>query len=132
MAFICGIFGNISSGHVPNTFQGFRRMLIKHQGTLAPERLNALRYVATIENIGSSTRIKGSKLTDLEVEALLRNLEIKKFDSRDEQEVAGYAETMDSIFYPWSDIPISENYIKHLHKDLLKYSHKDERHRGEY
>lgn len=104
----------------------------KALGTLAPERLNALRHVATIESIGSSTRIEGSKLTDREVESLLRNLEIKKFDSRDEQEVAGYAETMDSIFYAWSDIPITENYIKQLHKDLLKYSHKDERHRGEY
>ncbi len=104
----------------------------KALGVLAPERLNSLRYVATIESIGSSTRIEGSKLTDREVEALLRNLEIKKFESRDEQEVAGYAEVMDSVFFAWVDIPITENYIKHLHKDLLKYSHKDERHRGEY
>lgn len=42
-------------------------------GTLAPERLSALRHVATIESIGSSTRIEGSKLTDGEVERLLSN-----------------------------------------------------------
>ena len=100
--------------------------------TLAPERLNALRHVATIESIGSSTRIEGSKLTDREVEKLLSKLEIKKFDSRDEQEVAGYAETMEMIFHAFDDIQMTENHLKQLHRELLHYSQKDERHRGEY
>jgi Fic family protein len=101
-------------------------------GTLAPERLKALRQVATIESIGSSTRIEGSKLTDREVEKLLANLAIKRFGSRDEQEVAGYAEVMETVFQSWSDITITENHIKQLHRDLLRYSDKDERHRGTY
>jgi len=109
-------------------FKGAWRLL----GTLAPERLNALRRVATIESIGSSTRIEGSKLTDREVEHLLSKLEIKKFDSRDEQEVAGYAEVMETVFHNFTDIPITENHLKQLHRDLLRYSEKDERHRGEY
>src|SRR6266705_2500523 len=67
-------------------FKGAWRAL----GRLAPERLSALRRVATIESIGSSTRIEGSKLSDREVERLLANLEIKSFATRDEQEVAGY------------------------------------------
>ncbi len=71
-------------------FKGAWRAL----GTLAPDRLLALRRVATIESIGSSTRIEGSKLSDREVEKLLSNLEIKSFETRDEQEVAGYAELM--------------------------------------
>ncbi len=54
--------------------------------------------MATIESIGSSTRIEGSKLSDREVEQLLSNLEIKSFATRDEQEVAGYAELMDLVF----------------------------------
>jgi len=83
-------------------------------------------------SIGSSTRIEGSKLTDREVERLLSNLEIRKFSSRDEQEVAGYAEVMETVFLAWSDIPITENHIKQLHRDLLRCSDKDERHRGEY
>lgn len=99
-------------------------------GTLAPERLKALRHIATIESIGSSTRIEGSKLTDREVERLLANLEIKRFTSRDEQEVAGYAEVMETVFQSWADIPVTENHIKQLHRDLLRYSDKDERHRG--
>jgi len=109
-------------------FKGAWRAL----GILAPERLNALRHVATIESVGSSTRIEGSRLTDREVEKLLSKIEIKKFDSRDEQEVAGYAETMETIFHSFDDIPITENHLKQLHRDLLRYSQKDERHRGEY
>ncbi len=101
-------------------------------GTLAPERLLALRRVATIESIGSSTRIEGSKLTDREVEVLLSNLEIKKFETRDEQEVGGYAEVMNTIFQHYRNIPLTENYIKQLHRDLLEYSEKDNWHRGEY
>ena len=88
--------------------------------------------MATIESIGSSTRIEGSKLSDRDVERLLANLEIKAFATRDEQEVAGYAEAMETIFHAWPEIPITENHIKQLHRDLLRYSEKDERHRGEY
>ena len=67
-------------------------------GRLAPERLAKLRRVATIESVGSSTRIEGAKLSDREVEALLSNLEIKEFKSRDEEEVAGYADVMETVF----------------------------------
>lgn len=109
-------------------FKGAWRAL----GTLAPERLLALRRVATIESVGSSTRIEGSKLSDREIEALLTNLEIKQFDTRDEQEVAGYAEVMETVFQSWNEIPLTENHIKQLHRDLLVHSQKDERHRGQY
>jgi Fic family protein len=101
-------------------------------GTLAPERLSALRRVATIESIGSSTRIEGSKLSDREVERLLSNLEIKSFATRDEQEVAGYAETMELIFRSWAEIALTENHIKQMHRDLLRHSEKDAHHRGSY
>jgi Fic family protein len=109
-------------------FKGAWRAL----GTLAPERLSALRRVATIESIGSSTRIEGSRLSDREVERLLENLETKAFASRDEQEVAGYAEVMETIFSAWAEIAITENHIQQLHRDLLRYSDKDEWHRGRY
>jgi Fic family protein len=100
--------------------------------TLAPERLAALRRVATIESIGSSTRIEGARLTDREIEALLSNLEARSFASRDEEEVAGYADIMERIFESWDAIPLTENHIKQFHGLLLKHSSKDERHRGEY
>jgi hypothetical protein len=58
---------------------------------LAPEMLSSLKYVATIESIGSSTRIEGVKLSDVEIEKLLSGIGRHSFATRDEQEVAGYA-----------------------------------------
>jgi Fic family protein len=109
-------------------FKGAWRAL----GTLAPDRLSALRKVATVESIGSSTRIEGSKLSDREVEKLLSNLAIQSFATRDEQEVAGYAELMDVVFNSWQEIPFNENHIQQLHQILLRHSSKDVRHRGHY
>ncbi|WP_305726566.1 Fic family protein [Hydrogenophaga sp.] len=109
-------------------FKGAWRAL----GTLAPDRLSALRRVATIESIGSSTRIEGSKLSDREIERLLSNLQIKSFTTRDEQEVAGYAEVMELVFSSSKDIALTENHIKQLHRDLLTHSDKDAWHRGNY
>jgi Fic family protein len=99
---------------------------------LSPERLRQLRKVATIESIGSSTRIEGAKLTDMQVETLLSNLTSTSFKSRDEQEVAGYAEAMDIVFQAYEDMHITENHIRQLHQTLLRHSSKDERHRGDY
>lgn len=101
-------------------------------GRISPERLSALRRIATIESIGSSTRIEGAKLSDQQVEQLLSGIEIKAFASRDEQEVAGYAAVMEMIFESHDEITLTENHIKQLHRELLQYSSKDERHRGEY
>jgi Fic family protein len=109
-------------------FKGAWRAL----GTLAPDRLSALRRVATIESIGSSTRIEGSKLSNLEVEQLLSNPDIQSFATRDQQEVAGYSELMDLVFSSWQEIPFSENHIKQLHQILLRYSEKDAWHCGRY
>jgi len=109
-------------------FKGAWRAL----STQAPERLAALRRVATIESIGSSTRIEGARLSDREVEALLSRLDVQSFRSRDEEEVAGYAEAMERVFISFADIPLTENYIKQLHGMLLHHSSKDERHRGQY
>lgn len=109
-------------------FKGAWRAL----GTLAPERLSALRRVATIESIGSSTRIEGSKLSDREVERVLAHLDATSFATRDEQEVAGYAEVMELVFRSWAEIAVTENHIRQLHRDLLIHSEKDAWHRGRY
>lgn len=101
-------------------------------GRLAPERLSTLQRIATIESVGSSTRIEGSLLPDDQVERLLSTLQPPSFRSRDEQEVAGYAELMDLVFTSWPDLPLTENHLKQLHAVLLKHSDKDQRHRGRY
>ena len=98
----------------------------------SPDELKVMKRVATIESIGSSNRIEGNKMTDEQVEELFSHISKKSFKTRDEQEVAGYSDLLTTIFDNYKDIPLTENYIKQLHKTLLAYSDKDERHRGEY
>ena len=99
---------------------------------IKPDQLKAMKRVATIESIGSSNRIEGNKLNDTEVETVFSRISKKSFQTRDEQEVAGYADLLSTIFENYKEINLSENYIRQLHKILLSYSDKDERHRGEY
>ena len=109
-------------------FKGSWKLL----GKMEPEKLKALKKVATIESVGSSNRIEGNKLSDKQVEELLSRINKQSFANRDEEEVAGYAKLADTIFEDWEIIPLSENYIKQMHTILLQYSTKDERHKGEY
>lgn len=99
---------------------------------LSPDRLSTLKHSATIESIGASTRIEGVTLSNAEIETFLKNMKTTSFRSRDEQEVAGYADLIAVIFENYEKIDISENFIKQLHSILLKFAEKDESHRGEY
>jgi len=101
-------------------------------GRLTPERLSSLRRVATIESVASSTRIEGLTLSDAEVDRVLSNPEIQGFESREAQEVAGYAELMELIFDSWPEISLTENHLLRMHSNLLKHSGNHERHRGKY
>lgn len=99
---------------------------------LSPQILGRLKKSVLITSAGASTRIEGAKLTDEEVEKLIRGVKIGKWESRDEQEVKGYYELLRNVFDSWKTLSFSESAIKHFHKELLKYVSKDERHRGEY
>jgi Fic family protein len=94
--------------------------------------LNELRQIATIESIGSSTRIEGSKMSNEEVEDFVNSIKITSFKSRDEQEVFGYYDTLNLVLDSYDSIELSENHIHQLHKTLLNKSKKDYRHRGKY
>ena len=94
--------------------------------------LKELRKIATIQSIGSSTRIEGSSLTDIEIASLIKNLKISKLQTRDEQEVGGYYDTLETIIENAHDINLTLSNIHTLHNLLLKYSNKDDRHRGKF
>jgi len=94
--------------------------------------LRELRKIATIQSIGSSTRIEGSTLTDAEISSLIKNLKISKLQNRDEQEVVGYYDTLETILANYADIHLTLSNIHGLHNLLLKYSTKDDRHKGKY
>src|ERR1035437_4058024 len=96
------------------------------------QTLKQLKAIATVRSVGASTRIEGSKMTDAEVEALIEKLKISKLEERDEQEVAGYFEALDTIAESYKDIEITAGNIKNLHKILMSHCEKDEWHRGNY
>lgn len=101
-------------------------------GRLAPQTITRLTQSVIITSTGASNRIEGNRLSDDEVEALYRNLHIRKFKTRDEQEVAGYLEMLERVLDSYAAMPLSESLILQLHRDMLKYSDKDQRQRGAY
>ena len=94
--------------------------------------LRELRSLATIQSIGSSTRIEGSTLTNAEVESLLKSVKITQFKTREEQEVVGYYEALELILDQFEFIELSVSNIKALHNTLMKHSEKDQKHKGEF
>lgn len=99
---------------------------------LNPVVLGRLKQSVLITSTGASTRIEGAKLSDEDVEKLMRGISIEKFADRDKQEVRGYFELLQNVFDSWKSISFNESVVKHFHKELLKYVEKDKRHRGEY
>lgn len=99
---------------------------------LSPQALGRLKRSVLVTSTGSSNRIEGSNLSDAEIEKLMRGLSTQKMTDRDEQEAQGYYELLRIVFDQYRGIEFSENVIKQLHAELLKYANKDERHRGDY
>ncbi len=99
---------------------------------LNPYLLGQLKRSVLITSTGASTRIEGARLSDEDVEKLMQGIAIQKFADRDKQEVQGYFELLKNIFEAWESIKFSENSIKYLHQELLKYVEKDKFHRGKY
>jgi len=99
---------------------------------LSPQVLGRLKRSVLITSTGASTRIEGAKLSDEDIEKMMRGILIQKFTNRDKQEVKGYYELLENIFDSSKTLKFSENTIKHFHKELLKYVEKDKFHRGEY
>ncbi len=100
--------------------------------SLNPQMLGRLKKSVLVTSTGASTRIEGAKLSDEDVEKLMRGLSMQKFKDRDKQEVQGYYELLENVFSAYEKIPFSESSIQHLHRELLKYVDKDTLHRGSY
>jgi Fic family protein len=99
---------------------------------MTPQAIISLKKSVIITSAGASTRIEGAKLTDEEVEKIMQGIAVSKFSDRDSQEVQGYLETLQNVFDSYNKLPLREGMISSLHRELLKYSKKDELHRGRY
>ena len=100
--------------------------------TLLPQTIERLTRSVIVTSAGASNRIEGNKLSNDEVDALYKSMRIKSFKTRDEQEVAGYLETLQTVFDSYNDIPLTEAAILHLHSMMLAFSDRDQRHKGRY
>jgi Fic family protein len=96
------------------------------------QSLKELKSIATVRSVGASNRIEGNKMSDEEVDVLLQEIDISRLTDRDSQEVVGYFEVLDLISESFESISVSENHIKSLHNSLMKYSAKDQWHKGNY
>jgi len=99
---------------------------------LGPQVLGRLKKSVLVTSTGASTRIEGARLSDSDVEKLMRGIAIQQFSDRDKQEVQGYYELLNNVFDSWDRLTFAESLIKHFHQELLKYVEKDSLHRGDY
>ncbi len=99
---------------------------------LSPQVLGRLKRSVLITSTGASTRIEGSRLSDEDIEKLMKGINIQKFTNRDKQEAQGYYELLENVFNSCESLKFNESAVKHFHKELLKYVEKDKEHRGEY
>ncbi len=99
---------------------------------LSPQTIKRLTKSVLVTSTGSSNRIEGNRLSNEEVESLYAQMNIKKFKTRDEQEVAGYLEVLAMIFDNYQHVNFSEWVILQLHEMMLKHVEKDTWHRGKY
>lgn len=96
------------------------------------QTLKELKSIATVRSVGASNRIEGNKMSDEEVDVLLQKIDVTKLSDRDSQEVVGYFEVLDLISESYQNISLTDSNIKGLHNSLLRYSVKDQWHRGNY
>ena len=77
----------------------------------SPQVMGRLKRSILITSTGASTRIEGSKLSDEDVEKLMRGIDIQKFTNRDKQEVKGYYELLENVFNSWKHLQLTESTI---------------------
>ena len=87
-----------------------------------PAVLDKLVEIAKIQSVEDSNKIEGIITTAVRIKELMNEKTIPK--NRDEEEILGYRDVLNTIHESYEYIPISSNYILQLHRDLFKYSEK--------
>ena len=94
---------------------GKQEMYLKQR----PEELEKLVEIAKVQSTESSNAIEGIVTTNTRIKKIMNDKTTPK--NRNEQEIAGYRDVLNIIHDSFDTIPITPNYILHLHKIL--YSH---------
>ena len=84
--------------------------------------LNRLVEIAKKQSTEASHEIEGICTTNTRLQQLVKDKTTPR--NRDEEEIMGYHDILNTIHENYEYIPVSSNYILQLHRDLYKYSHK--------
>ena len=98
-----------------NEYKGEQRLFIEAH----KDELIELVEIAKIQSTEASNRIEGIFTTDDRIKSLVQAKTTPR--DRDEAEIAGYRDVLNTIHENYDYIPINANYILQLHRDLYKF-----------
>lgn len=85
-----------------------------------PDVLSGLLEVAKIQSTDASNRIEGIYTSDTRLRAIVQ--EKVEPRNRNEREIAGYRDVLNTIHESYDSISIGSNYIKQLHRNLYGFT----------
>lgn len=97
-------------------FKGRQELYLKQK----PAVLDKLIDIAKVQSTEASNKIEGIVTTNTRVQQLCMEKTTPR--NRDEEEIMGYRDVLNTIHESYEYIPIRSSYILQLHRDLYKYS----------
>lgn len=98
-----------------NEYKGEQRLFIEAH----KDELNELMEIAKVQSTEASNKIEGISTADDRLKNLVQAKTTPR--NRDESEIAGYRDVLNTIHENYDYIPINANYLLQLHRDLYKF-----------
>lgn len=99
-------------------YKGRQELYLKQK----PEELDKLVEIAKVQSTEASNEIEGIRTTNTRLRQLVADKTTPK--NRDEEEIMGYRDVLNTIHESYEYIPIRPGYILQMHRDLFRYSEK--------
>lgn len=99
-------------------YKGRQELYLKQKSA----ELDKLVEIAKIQSTEASNEIEGIRTTNTRLKQLVADKTTPR--NRDEEEIMGYRDVLNTIHESYEYIPIRPNYILQLHRDLFQYSEK--------
>ena len=97
-------------------YKGRQELYLKQK----PAVLDKLIDIAKVQSTEASNKIEGIVTTNTRVQQLFQEKTTPR--NRDEEEIMGYRDVLNTIHENYEYIPVRASYILQLHRDLYKYS----------
>ena len=109
------ILGYVAQIH---EYKGRQQVLLKQQ----PTELERLVEIAKVQSTEASNEIEGIRTTNTRLKQLCADKTTPR--TRDEREIMGYRDVLNTIHENYEYIPLRPGYILQIHRDLYRYSEK--------